>query len=340
MNTRIIDRIIMVAALLLIVTATACSSSDGAFPVLNGDYLGQTPPGSEPELFAPGIVSTGLYVRDVAMTPDGNEIYWCAAGTGYAWSTILVSRRENGRWTKPAVTPWSREIGNFNIEPHISPDGQRFYFLSNRPDPAAGEEAGDSDIWVMDRVGSGWSEPYNPGAPINTEHAEFFPSVTRDGTMYFTRQPVGERSNNIYRSRMVDGEYREPERLPIQVNCGVSQYNAFIDPDEEYLIVCVDGRDDTVGACDYFIVFRNGDDSWSEPINMGDTVNTAHWQEYSPYVSPDGKYFFFMSTRMRGDRDEVLTWESIMASHNESGNGNPDIYWMDASFIDDLRPDR
>lgn len=33
-------------------------------------------------------------------------------------------------------------------------------------------------------------------------------------------------------------------------------------------------------------------------------------------------------------------YESIMASHNESGNGNPDIYWMDASFIERLRPDR
>ncbi len=338
MNTRVIDRLIMISTILLAATGTACSSSDGAFPILTGDYLGQAPPGSEPELFAPGIVSTGLYIRDMAMTPDGNEIYWCAAGTGYAWSTILVSRRVNDRWTKPAVTPWSREPGYFNIEPHISPDGQRFYFLSNRPDLATGEEEGDQDIWAMDRAGDGWSEPYNLGAPINSEHAEFFSSVTRDGSMYFTRQLVGEAANYIYRSRMVDGDYQEPDRLPVEVNCGRSQYNAFIDPDEEYLIVCVDGRDDTVGGCDYFIVFRDENDTWSEPVNMGDKVNTAHWQEYSPYVSPDGKYFFFMSTRMHEGGDQVLTYESIMASHNESGNGNPDIYWMDASFIERLRP--
>ncbi|MFC1530518.1 hypothetical protein ACFL6R_07400, partial [Gemmatimonadota bacterium] len=279
-------------------------------------------------------------VRDIAMTPDGSEIYWCAAGTGYVWSTILMSRLVDGRWSKPEVTPWGREIGSFTIEPHISPDGQHFYFLSNRPDPETGEEAGDQDIWVMDRVGEGWSEPYNLGAPINTEHAEFFASVTRDGTMYFTRQPVGERANFIYRSRMVDGEWQEPVRLPEQVNCGVSQYNAFIDPDEEYLIVCVDGRDDTVGACDYYIVFRNGDDTWSEPVNMGEKVNTAHFQEFSPYVSPDGKYFFFMSTRTPDQAGKELSWDEIIAAHSGPQNGNPDIYWMEAAFIDALRPYR
>ena len=40
-----------------------------SFPVLTGAYLGQEPSGDEPALFAPGIVSTELYVRDVALTP-------------------------------------------------------------------------------------------------------------------------------------------------------------------------------------------------------------------------------------------------------------------------------
>ncbi len=34
------------------------------FPVLKGEYLGQKPPGTTPEIFAPGIVST----TQVAMT--------------------------------------------------------------------------------------------------------------------------------------------------------------------------------------------------------------------------------------------------------------------------------
>jgi hypothetical protein len=46
---------------------------------------------------------------------------------------------------------------------------------------------------------------------------------------------------------LIDGKYQEPEKLPPQVNSGLTQYNAFIDPDEKYLIVPVNGRNDTFG---------------------------------------------------------------------------------------------
>ena len=46
------------------------------FYELTGNYLGQELPGMTPRLFAPGIVSTGLSERDMAITPDGDEIYF------------------------------------------------------------------------------------------------------------------------------------------------------------------------------------------------------------------------------------------------------------------------
>ena len=63
------------------------------FPTLQGPYLGQTPPGSEPELFAPGLVSTGFYERDLLISPDGDEIYYgLVAGRTV---TIMVTRLED-----------------------------------------------------------------------------------------------------------------------------------------------------------------------------------------------------------------------------------------------------
>ena len=41
-----------------------------------GPYLGQTPPGTTPKLFAPGVVSTGLYERDFAVAPEGREFFY------------------------------------------------------------------------------------------------------------------------------------------------------------------------------------------------------------------------------------------------------------------------
>jgi hypothetical protein len=325
------------------VAAAGCGTEETTeFPDLSGPYLGQNPPGATPELFAPGIVTTGMYTRDVAMTPDGNELYFGVLESGF--TVIMQSTLEDGRWTEPEVAPFSRDPRFFNLEPHISPDGQRFFFLSNRPPRDADPEDDDvgrwtnEDIWVMDRTDEGWSEPYNLGPPVNTEGAEFFPSVTRDGTLYFTRGETDPAGSAIYRSRFVDGQYTEPERLGPEVNSTPSQYNAFVAPDESYLIVPTDRRDDSFGSSDYYIVFRDEDDTWSEPVNMGEEVNTA-FVEMSPYVSPDGKYFFFMSTRRigRDEWPERLTSRYLRDRYENPGNGNAGIYWVDAGFIERLR---
>ena len=121
----------------LCLTGVACApmcSDDPAdasstnFPELRGPYLGQEPPGIEPRLFAPGVVSTGLATRDVAMTPDGNELYFSV--TVGAHTMIMVTTSVGGTWTEPMVAPFSGRY--LDIEPCISPDGQRFFFLSTR----------------------------------------------------------------------------------------------------------------------------------------------------------------------------------------------------------------
>ena len=102
----------------------------------------------------------------------------------------------------------------------------------------------------------------------------------------------------------------------------------------------VSGRTDSRGSTDYYVVFRNSDDTWKDPINMGDTVNTSSGLEYSPYVSPDGKYFFFMSVRDNTgifQPGERVTLRRFLKFHNRPGTGNPCTYWVSAQFIEELR---
>ncbi|HSG82514.1 MAG TPA: hypothetical protein VLC48_09705 [Gemmatimonadota bacterium] len=335
-------RLRLLSMVIISAVLASCGPREPDFPRLTGDYLGQTPPGEVPELFAPGIVSTGMYVRDIAMTPDGGELYYGVALGNF--TVIMQAKRVGGVWTKPEVAPFAANPEHFSFEPHISPDGQRFFFLSNRPrdggtmpDDQRGQWVNE-DIWVMDRAQDGWSEPYNLGPPVNTDSSEFFPSVTNDGTLYFTRSFPDGRSF-IYRARPTAAGFAPPQRLPVQVNSTNAQYNAFIAPDESYLIVPVFGREDSYGRTDYYIVFRNMNDEWSEPVNMGDRVNTPRNGEYSPFVSRDGKYFFFMSTRgssWEGVPD-ALTHEYLWSVFSAPQNGNSDIYWVQAAFIEQLR---
>lgn len=305
-----------------------------------GPYLGQTPPGAMPQLFAPGIVATGMQTRDFTMSPDGREIYFCVILGQYKLSNIVGCRLENGRWSAPFVVPGLDQPGVHYIEPHISPDGKKFFFASNRP--VAGKEfkERDEDIWVMERRGNGWGEPKNLGAPVNTPGGEFFPTTTLDDTLYFTGPDAGGKGEAIYRSRWVDGRYAAPEKLPPQINAGQARYNAYFSPDGNLAIVPAWGLPGSVGGCDYYAVFRNADDTWSEPVNLGAAINTPASDEHSASLSADGKYFFFMSSRMpaREAMPAQLTYDYIAGLHRSAPNGNPAIYWVDAAFIEKLRP--
>lgn len=305
------------------------------FPSLSGPYLGQTLPDSIPELFAPGIVNTGMFTRDVAISPDGKEIYFCVALGNYTYATILYTREVGGIWQTPEIVPFSGGPGVIDFEPAFSPDGSRLYFLSTRPD--GDEPPGDQDIWYVERSGDSWGEPVNLGEPINTDGGEFFPSLTRDGTLYFTHNDKGSAINQVYRSRFVDGSFQEPELLPARVNCGTNRFNAYISGDEDYIIVPAQGMQDTFDGVDYYVVFRDSQDRWSGPVNMGPLVNQDNARGWSPYVSPDGTLFFFMATRTKEIDRDSWNYENLLQLHQSSNNGNADIYWVDAGFIQKLR---
>jgi hypothetical protein len=337
--------VLAMAALTVAVSCSPPSSTTdgGELPVLSGEYLGQAPPGTDPQLFAPGVVSTGLYERDVAMTSDGDEFYFGLVSRTY--STIVVMMRVNDRWSDPEIAPFSTNPDVLDLEPHITPDGEHFLFLSTRPQAGQEPKSGWAyqDIWIMDRIDDGWSEPYNLGPPVNSEAPEYYPSVTRDGTIYFTREvEEGDKSRSlIFRARRIDDGYGEPQALPREVNHGDQQFNAFIDPDERYLIVCMSEGPDAIGRADYYVSFRNDDDSWQGPINMGEKINTPGNSGSSPYVSPDGRYFFFASTRGKAETEApaTRTYEDLQSRVTEPQNGAGDIYWVDASFIEELRPE-
>jgi len=304
---------------------------------LTGPYLGQTPPGDEPVLFAPGIVSDGFNNRDVAMMPDGSELYYAVNIRGFDLSTIMAVYQVDGKWSKPEVPAFATDKSMKFLEPTISPDGSKFFFVSVK----RGDEK-NMDIWVMDREGTAWGEPKMLGDTINTAVSETFPSITNDGTLYFSRASDDPQVEHIYRSRLVDGQYTKAEKLPDNVNCGKTQFNPFVAPDESYVIVSVWGRDDSLGSIDYYIVYRNENDEWSEPVNMGSKINTPGVHEYSSFISRDGKYLFFMSTRTPDDTDlenNAYSAEDLNRIHNSPENGNSDIYWIDAGIIEELRPE-
>ncbi len=331
---------------LTLLASVSCSDGSGGpgngGSAVRGPWLGQTPPGDEPVLFAPGIVSTHLFNRDLVMTRDGHEI-WFGFGAGGTLG-LAMTRIEDGRWTVPEIAPFSTFPRYADFEPALSPDGDRIYFLSNRPPPGREEEFrpgtwGFQHIWYSDRTVEGWSEPQLLPPPVTTDDFQYYPSLTREGVLYYTSSLPGGKPTTM-RAEPAGDFFAEPVALDADWNREGSPYNCFIDPEERFILICL-AWEGSIGAVDYWISFRGEDNTWSEPVNPGEKVNWPGGQASSASLSPDGRYLFFAATRvaleqmMSGPR---ATYDEIMTCARTPENGNPSIYWMDAGFIDELRP--
>lgn len=299
-------------------------------------WLGQKPPGPVPELFAPGLVNTGLPTRDIAWMPDGSEMYFTQMLPGFHRAAVFVVRRTERSWSQPEVASFSRDHRWRTLEPCISADGKRLFFVTDRPADSRGDRPVPFAIWMADRQGAGWGEPKRLAEPVNGEGEAFFPSVTRDGTLYFLRERGRERT--LFRAPAIAGGYPRAEKLPGPLNQAPVQANPFVDPDERLLIIPMAGRADSLGGADYYVSFRKPDGSWTEPENLGAPVNSGDGQEYSAALSPDGKVLFFMSARpgpgLSGMPQDWRTWQAF---RTEPARGNPAIWWVDAGFLQEMR---
>jgi Tol biopolymer transport system component len=298
----------------------------GALTGLPAPAPGQT---SAPaaELFGVGIISTRENELNAAFTPDGRTLYITRkVGDGGRFAVILESRvLPTGRWSDPSVASFSGRYGDY--DPIVSPDGSQLFFISYRPVTGDAPRR-DLDIWVVERSGTTWGTPTNLGAPINTEGDELYPSVASDGTLYFSSCGRSDSKGrcDLYRARKEGGRYLAPEQLGDSVNTAASETDAFVAPDQSYLIFAAYGRPDAIGDGDLYVSF-NRSGTWSAPRNLGPLINTVA-REYCPIVSPDGQYFYFTSQRGFTDSPPArpYTYPQLREAMGSVRNGFGDIY--------------
>ena len=289
---------------------------------LVGSYLGQRPPGEKRQLFAPGFVSTERRELNAAFTPDGRTLFF-SRDRASRGTRMFMTRLGAAGWLPAVEPPFS---GGSDVDMFVTADGSEVYFCSDRPTPAkarpttrsqggGAEVREESDIWVSRKQGEGWGPATWLGPEVNSaEGADYYPTLTRSGTLYFSsNRPGGLGQNDIYRVRRVDGRWGTPENLGAPVNTAGREFDPFIAPDESYLIFASE-RSGGLGYSDLYVSVRSPNGTWGTPINLGPDVNSAT-PDYTPMLSPDGRYLFLTS----------------------GSAGTDDIYWIDASVIQSAR---
>lgn len=269
-----------------------------AITQLSGPYLGQEPPGMEPKVFAPGVISVPDFTEwSGAFSPDGSEYYFYRFSDTVK-SRVLYSQVVDGNWTAPeqlAIT-----AGYDAYEPYVTVDNHWLYFKWNHPIPPGQPNTGVTAYFGAERTQDGWSKPRYVG------QGRYLTS-SQDGQLYTTDMSSFKMDGKTYLAKvvLVDGLFTNYERLPIQTPRGDPAHPC-IALDESYILFDVG---DAEGVYMH-VSFKNADGTWGEPIDL--TERGFAPMADGAYISPDGKYLFF---HLDGD-----------------------IWWVDIGVIENLRP--
>ncbi|MEW6364949.1 MAG: CARDB domain-containing protein [Acidobacteriota bacterium] len=303
-NLRFARLAVLAALALLLLSGSTPTSSRVADSLVTGPYLGETPPGKVPKVFAPGLVSTSAAAEwGIAFSPDGWQLYVTRRSTEDPTNGIWYMKAKNTVWSGPSSAPFN--TNRVDMEPFVTYDGKTLFFSSDRPHN--GVIAGR--IWGVDILKSGWSPAWYASGPINDDFSMYL-TISKAGTAVYTGP-----NEDLYSATYENGSFSNPMRLgpPISTE-DYEETHPFIAVDGSF-IVFDSPRSGRYGDTDFYIAFRKGGNSWSDPANLGPVLNGTGG-ELCAYVSPDRKYFFF--GRFIGD--------------------TCDIYWVDSSVLKSLRP--
>ncbi len=199
-------------------------------------YFGQRPPGLEPVVFAPGLVSkTDVHEFGSVFSKDGRT-FFLGVDLGDC-SEVQGARLVGGTWSAS-----SRSLRTLPMATTIHscrPTKNACISFPTKPLGGTGPKK-DHDIWYAERQGDGWSAPINAGRAINSPKQDYYISFTDTGTMYFASNVASEdgrdRDFDLYSARAINGAFETRERLPETINSRWYEADVFVAPDASFLV--------------------------------------------------------------------------------------------------------
>ena len=177
--------------------------------------------------------------------------------------------------------------------PLISLDGETLYFVRSFHKNNKGGQFAGQDIWLS-RLDSGrWAAPTNNLGVLNNKKNNAVIGMGQDGNTLYLLDNYGNSQGGIAFTRYYNGKWTKPERIPIRGLDKTGYMGFYMNPAFDVLLISMQGNN-SYGEEDLFISFKDSTKNWSEPRNIGPTINTSSY-EISPYLSADKKRLYFAS---------------------------------------------
>ncbi|MGA2298322.1 MAG: OmpA family protein [FCB group bacterium] len=201
-----------------------------------------------------------------------------------------------------------QEINGYQpaLIPVLTLDGKYLYFDRKWHPENIGGVNDQDDIWYSVNQGNGnWSVPINIKSPLNTKGSDVLFSITPDGTtalIYSNYMATlkEKKSGFLFSSHLDSTIWSKPVPLNIEKFYNDSlHFYASLSCDKKIIIFSIN-RIDSYGGLDLYVSFFNDSTNiWSEPLNLGNTINSKGSEE-SPFLAYDNRTLYFSSDGMGG----------------------------------------
>lgn len=183
----------------------------------------------------------------------------------------------------------------------ISADGKSLY-IGRKYDPrntGYNVREQDIDIWLSELDNNGeWTLAQNVGFPLNNTGYNWVISVSPDKNTLLVSNTYESDGSSGGQGVSISNRTRKGWSIPTALNID-NYYNEsdYVDyclgPNNKVLLMAVERRDSN-GDRDIYVSFLRDNDTWTEPKNLGKTVNTFSTEE-SPFLASDNKTLYFGS---------------------------------------------
>jgi outer membrane protein OmpA-like peptidoglycan-associated protein len=186
-----------------------------------------------------------------------------------------------------------------DLSPVISADGKTLYFGREKYEHNTGGLSDPEDVWVSTYSGDQWSEAKNLGNPVNNKDANNLASVSADNnTLVFSGSDKFK-----FRRRTESGWSDFVDEGIYYTNESVNQESQLASDGKAMLFTVMNSKNvyynSSVDEKDIYVSVQDKNGKWSDPINLGPTINTMG-DETSPFLASDGRTLYFSSNAHPG----------------------------------------
>jgi outer membrane protein OmpA-like peptidoglycan-associated protein len=245
----------------------------------------------------------------------GGPAFMLTAGINLRKARFAAIAKKNPVPFEPVNLGKNVNSPGHDVTPSLTADGQMMLYISRRKGSTGGfsprQKDYPEDLYMVVRGEDGaWQAAKNLGPPINTEGNEGAPSFSQDGRyLYFTAcsREDGFGNCDLYVSEWTGTGWSREKNLGETVNSISRDKQPSLSHDGRFLYFA-STRAGGYGGDDIWVTEKvNGE--WSEPRNLGESVNTPG-NEDAPFIHADGQSLYFASDFHNGfgERDIFVSY--------------------------------